>query len=117
MQDMLYSFRKPGFTFIEVLAPCPVGFGRPNDIEDGVEEMRLYRRRSVLVYRVPEEVPWEALEVDLREERPIYVGRFVDREREVFRPRSGSRASAGRGWCWPATSWARPSPSMKAWRR
>jgi 2-oxoglutarate ferredoxin oxidoreductase subunit beta len=85
-QDILYSFRKPGFTFIEVLAPCPVGFGRPNDIEDGVEEMRLYRRRSVLVYRVPEEVPWEALEVDLREERPIYVGRFVDREREVFRP-------------------------------
>ncbi len=85
-QDILYSFRKPGFTFIEVLAPCPVGFGRPNDIEDGVEEMRLYRRRSVLVYRVPEEVPWEALEVDLREERPIYVGRFVDQEREVFRP-------------------------------
>ncbi|MFN3929100.1 MAG: thiamine pyrophosphate-dependent enzyme [Thermoflexus sp.] len=85
-EDILYSFRKPGFTFIEVLAPCPVGFGRPNDIEDGVEEMRIYRRRSQLVYRVPDEVPWEALEVDLREERPIYVGRFVDREREVFQP-------------------------------
>ncbi len=85
-QDILYSFRKPGFTFIEVLSPCPVGFGRPNDIEDGVEEMRIYRRRSQLVYRVPDEVPWEALEVDLREERPIYVGRFVDREREVFQP-------------------------------
>ncbi|WP_376792642.1 thiamine pyrophosphate-dependent enzyme [Thermoflexus sp.] len=85
-EDILYSFRKPGFTFIEVLAPCPVGFGRPNEIEDGVEEMRIYRRRSQLVYRVPDEVPWEALEVDLREERPIYVGRFVDREREVFQP-------------------------------
>jgi len=85
-RDILYSFRKPGFTFIEVLSPCPVGFGRPNDIEDGVEEMRIYRRRSQLVYRVPDEVPWEALEVDLREERPIYVGRFVDREREVFQP-------------------------------
>ncbi|MCS6962483.1 thiamine pyrophosphate-dependent enzyme [Thermoflexus sp.] len=85
-EDILYSFRKPGFTFVEVLAPCPVGFGRPNDIEDGVEEMRIYRRRSRLVYRVPDEMPWEALEVDLREERPIYVGRFVDREREVFQP-------------------------------
>lgn len=85
-EDILYSFRKPGFTFVEVLAPCPVGFGRPNDIEDGVEEMRIYRRRSRLVYRVPDELPWEALEVDLREERPIYVGRFVDREREVFQP-------------------------------
>lgn len=85
-EDILYTFQKPGFTFIEVLAPCPVGFGKSNNIDEGVEEMWLYRRRCVLAGRVPEETPWEALQVDLREERPIVVGRFVDKECPVYRP-------------------------------
>ncbi len=93
--DILYAFRKPGFAFIEVLAPCPVGFGKSNGIDDGVEEMWLYRRRSVLAGRVPEEVPWEALEVDLREERPIYVGRFVDSDRPPYRPVRLEEATQG----------------------
>jgi len=81
-EDILYAFQKPGLAFIEVLSPCPVGFGRPNEIEDGLEEMQLYRERCVLA----EDVPLEAMEIDLREERPIHVGRFVDRDRPPYRP-------------------------------
>ncbi len=83
-EDILYTFGKPGFTFIEILAPCPVGFGKSNNIEDGLEEMELYRQRCVLAS--DGDVRAEELDIDLREERPIYVGRFIDRDRTPYRP-------------------------------
>jgi 2-oxoglutarate ferredoxin oxidoreductase subunit beta len=82
-EDILYSFTKPGFSFIEVLSPCPIGFGKSNSIEDGLEEMELYRDRCVLVRNG--EVGAEELEIDLREDRPIYVGKFVDRDKPAYR--------------------------------
>ena len=86
--DILYTFTKPGFTFIEVLAPCPIGFGKSNGIEDGLEEMELYRQRSVLVR--DGDVRADKLTIDLREESPIYVGKFVDRDRPAFEPAKAS---------------------------
>jgi 2-oxoglutarate ferredoxin oxidoreductase subunit beta len=83
-EDILYSFTKPGFSFIEVLSPCPIGFGKSNNIEDGLEEMELYRDRCVLVRNG--EVGAEELEIDLREDRPIYVGKFMDRDRPAYKP-------------------------------
>lgn len=83
-EDILAAFRKPGFSFIEVLAPCPVGFGKSNQIEDGLEEMRLYRDRCVLVR--DGDVRADELVIDLREAKPIYVGRFIDRDRPAYRP-------------------------------
>jgi len=80
-EDILYTFNKPGFTFMEVLAPCPVGFGKSNNIPEGVDEMRLYRERCV----VDPNVAMADLEIDLREERPIYVGRMVDRDLPPYR--------------------------------
>jgi 2-oxoglutarate ferredoxin oxidoreductase subunit beta len=80
-QDVLYAFAKPGFSFIEVLSPCPVGFGRPNRIEEGLEEMEIYRQRCVLA----DGVPLDQMGIDLREERPIYVGRMIDRDLRPFR--------------------------------
>ena len=83
-EDILYTYKKPGFTFIEVLSPCPIGFGKSNRIEDGLEEMELYRQRCVLMR--DGDVRAEDLDIDLREDQPIYVGRFVDRDREAYRP-------------------------------
>jgi 2-oxoglutarate ferredoxin oxidoreductase subunit beta len=83
-QDILYTFDKAGFTFIEVLAPCPVGFGKSNGIEDGLEELELYRQRCVMVR--DGDVRAEDLTIDLREAHPIYVGRFIDRDRPAYRP-------------------------------
>ena len=82
--DIAYTFAKPGFTFIEVLAPCPVGFGKSNGIEDGLEEMETYRKRSVLIRNG--DVRDEELCIDLRTDHPIYVGKFVDRDRPAYAP-------------------------------
>ena len=82
--DILHTFTHPGFTFIEVLAPCPIGFGKSNDIDDGLEEMELYRERCVLMR--DGDVRAEELGIDLREDKPIYVGKFIDRDRTPYKP-------------------------------
>jgi 2-oxoglutarate ferredoxin oxidoreductase subunit beta len=82
--EILYSFKKPGFTFIEVLSPCPIGFGKSNQIEDGLEEMFLYKERCVLVK--DGDVRAEELVIDLREDQNIYIGKFVEREQPPFQP-------------------------------
>ena len=81
-EDILYAYKKPGFAFMEVLSPCPVGFGKSNNINEGVDEMKLYRQRCV----IDPSVSLADLEIDLREERPIYVGRLVDRDLPPYRP-------------------------------
>jgi len=82
IDDVLYAFNKSGFSFIEVLAPCPIGFGKSNDLEQGIDEMLLYRERCV---HKPD-TPLDQLGIDLREDQPIYVGRFVDREAPAYQP-------------------------------
>jgi len=81
-QGILHAFTGPGFAFIEILSPCPVGFGKSNNIDEGLDEMELYRSRCVLA----DGVPMEQLGIDLREERPIYVGQFVDRDQPPYTP-------------------------------
>ena len=80
--EILHTFTKPGFTFIEVLSPCPIGFGKSNNIEAGIDEMELYRERCVLVN---DGVQMEEYGIDLREERPIFVGNFIDRDQLPYR--------------------------------
>jgi 2-oxoglutarate ferredoxin oxidoreductase subunit beta len=81
--EILRSFEKPGFTFIEVLSPCPIGFGKSNLIDEGLEEMELYRERCRLVH---DGIPMEELAIDIRKEQPIYIGNLVNRDRPPYRP-------------------------------
>lgn len=83
--DILASFSRPGFNFIEVLSPCPVGFGKSNQIPDGLEEMELYRELCVLIQN-GENVVLDVLGIDLRAKKPIYIGEFVNRDRPEFQP-------------------------------
>jgi 2-oxoglutarate ferredoxin oxidoreductase subunit beta len=79
-QDVLYAFEKPGFSFIEVLAPCPVGFGKSNQLRDALDEVELYRRRC----KLGNGVPLDETGIDLEGDQPIYVGQFVDRDLEPY---------------------------------
>ncbi|MEJ2010752.1 MAG: thiamine pyrophosphate-dependent enzyme [Anaerolineales bacterium] len=81
-KDILYAFRKPGFSFIEVLVPCPIGFGRLNHLADAIDEIKLYRERC----EIAKGVELEQLGIDLHGDQPIYVGRFVDRNAPCYEP-------------------------------
>jgi 2-oxoglutarate ferredoxin oxidoreductase subunit beta len=87
-RDILYAFDKPGFSFIEVLSPCPIGFGKSNQMSEGLDEMLLYRDRCV----VDHDVSLADVGIDLEEDRPIYVGRFLDRDQDAYRPATGGQS-------------------------
>jgi 2-oxoglutarate ferredoxin oxidoreductase subunit beta len=80
--DILYAFNKPGFSFVEVLVPCPVGFGKLNNLENALDEIELYRDRCVLA----ENQPLDQLGIDLEGGGPIFVGRFIDRDLKPYQP-------------------------------
>ncbi len=74
------SFTKKGFTFIEVLAPCPTSFGRPNDLGEGLDEMNLYRTQGEL----NDEAPLDSLELFMTHTAKIILGNFVDIDKPAW---------------------------------
>jgi 2-oxoglutarate ferredoxin oxidoreductase subunit beta len=79
---VLRAMQKTGFSFIEVLAPCPTSFGRANNIPDGAHEVEMYRERCLVNNGAPN---LEDFDIDLLDEnKPITVGNFVDIERKPF---------------------------------
>ena len=59
-----------------------MGFGKSNSIDDGLEEMELYRQRCILVR--DGNIRTDDLSIDLREDKPIYIGRFADQDRPPY---------------------------------
>ncbi|RLC56684.1 MAG: 2-oxoacid:ferredoxin oxidoreductase subunit beta, partial [Chloroflexi bacterium] len=81
-RSMLTALLKPGFRFLEVISPCPVGFGKSNDIGEGLDEMRMYRSNSI----VDPGFDLKDAGIDMQADSPIVLGNFVDIERPVFAP-------------------------------
>ena len=81
-EAMLRAMQKKGFTFIEILAPCPVGFGKSNDIGEGLDEMWLYEKECV----VNDRANLEEINVRLSKDTELVVGNFVDIERPAYTP-------------------------------
>jgi 2-oxoglutarate ferredoxin oxidoreductase subunit beta len=79
---VLRAMKKTGFSFIEVLAPCPTSFGRYNKLGDGAHELEIYRERCRIENGARN---LEDFDIDLIDEsKSITVGNFVDIERKPF---------------------------------
>lgn len=78
VHSIAQTFDKKGFTFIEAIAPCPTGFGRPNKLGSGLDEMRYYRDLA----EIRNGISPEMAEITLREK--IVVGTFIDVEKPDF---------------------------------
>ena len=72
------TMHKKGFTFIEVIAPCPTGYGRPNKLGSGLDEMKYYREKSVIMNGA------QPSEVDIKLKGEIVVGKFIDVDKPTF---------------------------------
>jgi len=77
-QSIKKALLRKGFNFIEVISPCPTGFGRPNKIGDGIDEMRYYRENSIIRNGI------DPKEAELSFRGKIVVGEFVEEERPSF---------------------------------
>jgi 2-oxoglutarate ferredoxin oxidoreductase subunit beta len=65
---------KSGFSFIEVLGPCPINYGRRNR-EKSLQTLKLYRERTI----IRNNADLRDLEIDFT--RQVVLGEFVDKER------------------------------------
>jgi 2-oxoglutarate/2-oxoacid ferredoxin oxidoreductase subunit beta len=63
-----------GFSFIEVLAPCPINYGRRNK-EKPLDTLKIYRERTIIKNGA------HPTELDIDFARGIVLGKFVDVER------------------------------------
>lgn len=75
MKDAL---QKKGFSFVEIISPCPTLYGRRNRLGDGLELMNFYKANSIIKNGA------DTREVGLEFKGKIICGKFIDRERPSF---------------------------------
>ena len=71
-RSMVEALNKPGFSFVEVISPCPTLFGRLNKQKTGLEQMAYYKANSVIQHGA------DPRAADIGLTGQIIVGKFVD---------------------------------------
>jgi 2-oxoglutarate ferredoxin oxidoreductase subunit beta len=74
------ALQKRGFSFIEVLAPCPTLYGRRNRVGDGLAMQRMFKERA----QIRNGAATHETAFDVFRNGPIPVGDFIDRDRPAF---------------------------------
>jgi len=69
---------KSGFTFVEIVAPCPTLFVRRNRLGDGLAVLQSYKENAVVKNGA------DVRECDLETGGPIVCGKFVDTDRPSY---------------------------------
>jgi 2-oxoglutarate ferredoxin oxidoreductase subunit beta len=75
---MKEAILKTGFSFVEIVSPCPTLYGRRNRLGDGLEMTKYYRENSTIKNSA------DTRDVGLVFKGKIVCGKFVDRERPSF---------------------------------
>jgi 2-oxoglutarate ferredoxin oxidoreductase subunit beta len=105
--SLLEAIQKRGFSFVEILAPCPTSFGRRNKMRSAVELLKFFHERSVIRNQID---PRDAV---LDFNKHLVVGKFVDIERPTFLDNYQliNRRELGE---WPALERQVPQPEKQA---
>jgi 2-oxoglutarate/2-oxoacid ferredoxin oxidoreductase subunit beta len=74
-RTMAKALTTKGFSFIEVLAPCPTLYQRRNRLGDGVDTLKYYKEKSIVQNGA------NTAAVGLGFQSEIIVGEFVERQR------------------------------------
>ncbi len=72
------ALAKKGFSFIEILAPCPTLYSRRNKLGDGLEQMEYYRDNCEIKHGA------DTRTIGIDFQGKIVIGKFVDRERPTY---------------------------------
>ena len=77
-EAMIEALQRPGFSFVEIISPCPTNYGRRNRIGDGLDELRYYQENTVIRHGS------DPKHADIRPGKELVVGRFVDEPRPTY---------------------------------
>ncbi len=80
-----------GFTFVEVISPCPTVFGRRNKLGDGINMLQKFAERCEIIHGA------DTAKVEIGLGGKIVVGKFVEEEKRYFpkQPEDNGRKEAG----------------------
>jgi 2-oxoglutarate/2-oxoacid ferredoxin oxidoreductase subunit beta len=71
-QSVAEAMSRHGFSFIEVLAPCPTVYGRLNKRPRGLDDMLIYRDKSIIRNDA------DLKDIGISLDSPLVLGKFVD---------------------------------------
>jgi 2-oxoglutarate/2-oxoacid ferredoxin oxidoreductase subunit beta len=77
-RSMVEAFNKKGFSFIEIITPCPTLYLRRNKLGDSLDTMRYYKEHSVIKNGA------HPMDVEIQMGGDIICGKFVDIERPTL---------------------------------
>jgi len=77
-RSIMEGVLKRGFSFIEVISPCPPVYGRMNRQPTGLDQMRYYRENSIIRHGA------DPKDADIDFNGKIIVGKFIDIERPTY---------------------------------
>jgi 2-oxoglutarate/2-oxoacid ferredoxin oxidoreductase subunit beta len=75
---MKEAIQKNGFSFVEIISPCPTLYGRRNKLGDGLDMMQSFKENSTIMNDV------DTRDVGLDFKGKIVCGKFIDREKPSF---------------------------------
>ena len=70
------AINKKGFSFIEVLSPCPINYGRRNK-EKPLDTLKLYQDKTIIKNGA------DPAKADIDFDRGVILGKFVDIDRNT----------------------------------
>jgi 2-oxoglutarate/2-oxoacid ferredoxin oxidoreductase subunit beta len=70
------ALSKKGFSFIEVLAPCPINYGRRNK-QKPLDTLKLYQEKTIIRNGA------DPARADIDFDRGVILGTFIDRDRST----------------------------------
>lgn len=76
-KSILEAINTKGFSFIEVLSPCPPNFGKNNSFADGFAEMEYFREKSI----INDSADLGDAGIDFKSGKPIILGNFVNKSK------------------------------------
>jgi 2-oxoglutarate/2-oxoacid ferredoxin oxidoreductase subunit beta len=68
-----------GFSFVEIISPCPTLYSRRNRLGDGLDQMKFYEENSEIKNGA------DTKDVGMDFQGKIIVGKFIDRTRKTYR--------------------------------
>jgi 2-oxoglutarate/2-oxoacid ferredoxin oxidoreductase subunit beta len=77
-RTMTEALLKPGFSLVEVISPCPTGFGRRHKQREGLDTMRFYHEHGVIQHGA------DPREADIGLSGALVEGKFVDVDKPTF---------------------------------
>lgn len=92
------SIAKLGFTFVEIIFPCPTNYGRRNHPRERLDELRYYAEKSIIRHKA------DPKGANLYPGSEILVGKFVEQiyptflevhEERILKKNSESRGLEG----------------------